>query len=235
MSADPPTEPGLRERKKRATRTALSHATIRLGIERGWSNVTVEEIATAAGVSERTFRNYFPGKAAAVTALHLDRMIEIADDLRTRPASEPFWHAVTDVLVKHFVPPPGTTTDHPARDRQGAAGMRLLLDEPALRGEMAKANATAQAALAAAIAERTGTDAAHDVYPSTAAAVIGAASAVAVEHALRFDPPAPLEPILRDVLAQIAAGLPAPHPGARDLDRSAGRGSSTGCGTVPAA
>lgn len=209
MIVDEAAEIGLRERKKRATRTALSHAAIRLAVERGWSNVTVEQIAAAAGVSERTFRNYFTGKATAITALHLDRMVRIADDLRARPADEPFWPAVTEVLVTHFAPPEAAT-DHPARGPQGVAGMRLLLAEPALRGELAKANATAQAALADAIAARTGTDVSRDIYPNATAAVIGAATATAVEHAVRSDPPRALEPILRDVLAQIAAGLPAP-------------------------
>lgn len=209
MTVDETAELRLRERKKRATRTALSHAAIRLAIERGWSNVTVEDIAAAAGVSERTFRNYFAGKAAAITALHLDRMVRIADDLRARPADEPFWEAVTEVVVEHFTPP-SAAADHPARSPGGVAGMRLLLDEPALRGELAKANASAQAALADAIAQRTGTDAGRDLYPNATAAVIGAATATAVEHALRSDPPTPLEPTLRDVLAQIAGGLPAP-------------------------
>jgi AcrR family transcriptional regulator len=201
---------GLRESKKRATRVALSRATIRLTLERGWKNVTVEEIAAAAGVSERTFRNYFSGKAAAVAGLHLDRMVHIADDLRARPADEPLWDAVTEVVVAHFTPPEAASH---AGDRQRADSMRLLLAEPALHGELAKANAAAQAALAAAIAERTGTDLVRDIYPHLAAAVIGAGSTAAVEHALRADPPSPLEPILREALGQVAAGLPPPRDG----------------------
>src|SRR5580698_1630989 len=51
----------LRERKKLATRREL-----RLIADRGYSNVTVEEIAEAANVSPRTFFNYFPTKEAAL-------------------------------------------------------------------------------------------------------------------------------------------------------------------------
>lgn len=218
VSADARPEPGLRERKKRATRLALSRATIELTLERGWRNVTVDEIAAAAGVSERTFRNYFPTKSAAVAGLHLDRMEQIADDLRTRPAEEPLWEAISATIVARFKP--GEAARRSAHDRQRVESLRLMRSEPALQGEIAKANATAQTALAAAIAERTATDPDRDLYPNAVAAVIAATTAAAVDHALRSDPPAPLEPLLRDVIAQVAAGLPAPRPARRARSRS---------------
>src|ERR1700727_2794888 len=56
----------LRERKKLATRRELRRAPLRMIADRGYSNVTVEEIAEAANVSPRTFFNYFPTKEAAL-------------------------------------------------------------------------------------------------------------------------------------------------------------------------
>ena len=50
-------EPGLRERKRQATREALRVATLRLTVLRGWDQVRVEDIAAEAGVSTRTFNN----------------------------------------------------------------------------------------------------------------------------------------------------------------------------------
>src|ERR1700712_1637118 len=104
MSPEDETRLGLRERKKQETRVALSRATIRLCVQRGWDNVTVEDIATAADVSVRTFRNYFSGKAEAVAASHLERMLRIADSLRAQPADEPFWDSVARAVQEQFVP-----------------------------------------------------------------------------------------------------------------------------------
>ena len=71
---------GLRERKKADTRRALSAAAVRLCLERGYHHVTVSDIADAAGVSRRTFSNYFAGKAECVTAFGesvLDDMLDV--------------------------------------------------------------------------------------------------------------------------------------------------------------
>jgi AcrR family transcriptional regulator len=53
---------GLRERKKEATRQAISDVATELFLERGFDNVSVAEIAEAAEVSRMTVFNYFPRK-----------------------------------------------------------------------------------------------------------------------------------------------------------------------------
>lgn len=57
---------GVRERKRIATRNAIQRAVLTLALERGFDGVTVEEISHDAGISPRTFFNYFPTKEAAV-------------------------------------------------------------------------------------------------------------------------------------------------------------------------
>jgi AcrR family transcriptional regulator len=59
-------EPGLRERKRRATRLAIQQAALRIAIEDGLAAVTVDEISRRADVSPRTFFNYFPNKEGAI-------------------------------------------------------------------------------------------------------------------------------------------------------------------------
>ncbi|MDQ1512970.1 MAG: hypothetical protein QOC59_812 [Microbacteriaceae bacterium] len=59
--------PGLREQKRRATRRALQVALLRQALDRGFENVTIEEVCRAAQVSPRTFFNYFATKEDAVS------------------------------------------------------------------------------------------------------------------------------------------------------------------------
>ena len=75
---------GLRERKKLATRKALSDAALRLAIERGLENVTIEDITAEANVALRTFRNYFASKYEAVAAIGADRAYRIGASLLQR-------------------------------------------------------------------------------------------------------------------------------------------------------
>ncbi|MGO8787621.1 MAG: TetR/AcrR family transcriptional regulator [Terriglobia bacterium] len=54
--------PDGRSRTRLATRQAISNAATRLFIERGFDDVTVDEIAAAAGVGRMTVFNHFPRK-----------------------------------------------------------------------------------------------------------------------------------------------------------------------------
>jgi AcrR family transcriptional regulator len=197
---------GLRERKKRETRIALSWAAVRLTVERGFDNVRVEDIAAAVGVSPRTFNNYFASKGEAITARHLDRAILIADELRARPAGEPLWEAITNAVLERF----GMGQEDSGPDQQWIDGIRLMVRNPALQNDFIRANSAAEAEIAAAIAERTGTDVAHDLYPKLVAGTVGAAITAAMDHWQRADPPTSMGPLLRDALRQLAAGLPIP-------------------------
>src|SRR5271166_2493808 len=91
---------GLRERKKLATRRALGIAAMRLAIQRGLDSVLVEEIAAEAGVSTRTFNNYFASKYEAICALSADRGRQTGIALRNRPADEPLMEAITHAVLE---------------------------------------------------------------------------------------------------------------------------------------
>nr|WP_231704265.1 TetR/AcrR family transcriptional regulator [Arthrobacter caoxuetaonis] len=57
---------GLRERKRAATRQAITSAARALTAQSGLGGYTVEEVCEQAGISRRTFFNYFPSKEDAV-------------------------------------------------------------------------------------------------------------------------------------------------------------------------
>ncbi|WP_414120906.1 TetR/AcrR family transcriptional regulator [Corynebacterium nuruki] len=59
-------QPSLREQKKEETRRALSRAAAELLLAEGNEGMTVAAIAERAGVSTRTFHNYFPRREDAL-------------------------------------------------------------------------------------------------------------------------------------------------------------------------
>ena len=201
---------GLRDDKKRATRAALSWAAIRLTVARGADNVLVEDIAAAAGVSPRTFNNYFSSKGEAIASRHLDRCLQMAEDLRNRPASEPLWDAIRQAALNQVRPGPEVTA-HPVPDRDTwVAGIRAMVGTPSLQAEMMRAAAVAEESLAAAVAERTGTDADTDLYPRLVASAVMGATNVATAHWLRRGATADVAELLTEALTRVSAGLPPP-------------------------
>ena len=189
---------GLRERKKLAVRRALSSAAIRLAVERGLENVTIEDITAEADVSVRTFGNYFSSKYEAICALGTDRARRIGAELLARPAREPLWQALVNAMLAHY-----EGADQ-APDREWLASLKLVLTAPAIRGEYLKVNSAMQEVLAEAIAARTGMDVEQDMYPQVLAGAVTAAAQVAVRRWAAADPPVPLRPLLRSALDQLA-------------------------------
>lgn len=70
--------PGRRHEKKAATRQTISNVATRLFVERGFENVSVDEIAREAEVARKTVFNYFPRKEDLV----FDREEEVRDLVR---------------------------------------------------------------------------------------------------------------------------------------------------------
>jgi AcrR family transcriptional regulator len=147
LRVDPATATGLRERKKAATRQALHEAALRLAMAHGLDRVTSEAVADAAGVSRRTFSNYFANKEQAL--LHGDHatMRLLVDLVLARPAGEPAWPALT-ASARQLLAHLGD------RDPDWVARTRLVRRHPSLAAHQVAMYASVERDLAAAIHAR---------------------------------------------------------------------------------
>ncbi len=73
--------PGKRERNARARRTSLLEAGERLGRQKGWPALSVEDITDAAGMAKGNFYHYFSSKEALRAALEARRFDDVAGQI----------------------------------------------------------------------------------------------------------------------------------------------------------
>jgi AcrR family transcriptional regulator len=199
MNDDEPHD--MRARNKQATREAISVAALRLAIEQGPGGlklVRVTDIASAAGIAPRTYNNYFSSREEAICAFQADQARRLGRTLRSRPAGEPLAEAITAAVIDVFT--------NPEPDR---AGLAMIMSTPELQGEALKAFTMAEEPLAAAIADRAGSDARGDLSCHVMAAAIAGAVRIAGRYWLSTTGPASFAAVLRDALRHI---LPTQHP-----------------------
>ncbi len=205
----------LRERKKLATRRSLGLAAMRLAIERGLENVVVDDIAAAAGVSARTFNNYFASKYEAICSLSMDRGRLIGWTLRRMPDGMPLMDAITTAVLEG---PLGGAEEPP--DLEWRERVRLVTQSRELQGEYLRTLHATQTVLADAIADLTGADPRADMFPAVLAGAVTSAISVAMERWLTADPPAALAPLVRQALGPLRCTLPALRPAANPVAKA---------------
>ncbi|MGM1062386.1 acyl-CoA-like ligand-binding transcription factor [Saccharothrix sp. Mg75] len=139
---------GLREQRKARTRRTIQEHALRLFLDQGYEQTTVEQVAAAAGVSHMTFFRYFPTKEAVVEDDDHDPLI--AGLVRARPAGERPLEALRAALR--------TGLDAVLESDLDAvyARTRLIVTTPALRAGQWRNSATTGELLAGALAEREG-------------------------------------------------------------------------------
>jgi AcrR family transcriptional regulator len=172
--------------------------------------VTREAIAELAGVSLRTFNNYFTGKYEALAYRQSERLRRSIAMLRARRADEPLWTSITASVVApledDFRDADGAENQLPSREE--LAEVRKLLMRPEIRDVVSKELFDEWTDV---VAERTGTDPEVDMYPRLVAAVVRAVGDAATEMYVRADPPVAITELIRAGFAQVAAGLPEPQ------------------------
>jgi AcrR family transcriptional regulator len=160
------TEPatGLRARKKRQTREALTRAGLELFVERGYDETTLAEIADSAGVSTRTIFAYFASKEDILFSTLQTMREALAQALADRPAG-------TDALaaLREFI----LSSAHEKTELDHRLGQVIAAD-PTLSSHKRARIAQLQELLAAAIADDLGVGP-DDLRPQVAAASLTAA------------------------------------------------------------
>jgi AcrR family transcriptional regulator len=197
------TDLGLRDRKKRRTRAALTEAALRLVDERGLDNVTVEDIAAAAEVSPRTFFNYFATKDEALVGDHM------ADERGVRErflAADP---ALPVLRALQLAAEP--VVAQMEQDREiWYRRIRVMNDNPQLVAGLMTRSMHAEKELIQAIAERVGA-APGSGWPLLAATVMGGAMRSALlTWATEGKDGRPFADHVQDAFGALAAGMPDP-------------------------
>ena len=85
---------GLRERRKQETRQAISGAAMALFAANGFDEVTISQVADAAGVSKMTVTNYFPRKEDLVFDRAEVTIASLADAAAARAPGESLLAAI---------------------------------------------------------------------------------------------------------------------------------------------
>ena len=191
-------EIGLRERKKLKTKAAIQREAMRLFLEKGFDETTVEDIAEAVEISPSTFFNYFPSKEDVVFEDELDPLVIAAFDAQpgeTHPIRR-LRMAMRAVFGK-------LTPEQEAVMRQR---MQLLATTPELRGAMLSQFAGLVDQIAHLLAPRVGRRQDDFAVHNIAGAVLGVLLAAML--AIVDNPKVDLLKVVDDALAHLEAGLP---------------------------
>lgn len=138
-------------RKIKADAVAASIAAIALDLfeKRGFDGVTIDEIASASGISRRSFFRYFATKEDIVVAGHAAFGERITELVKARPQGEDVWLSLRhgyDILV-----------DNVDRDPEGSARtMRVINATASLRAHTIEKHIAWAIGLAPEIARRLG-------------------------------------------------------------------------------
>jgi AcrR family transcriptional regulator len=134
-------------RRARLVREEVSEMAMRLFIEHGFGGVSVDEIAAAANMSQRTFFRYFATKDEIVLQYERRLRRRLHDAVRLRPADEGPVTALRNAFIETSTAPPEY------RDEARKRG-RVLIDAPMLQARVQMVLAEADADLADLLTQR---------------------------------------------------------------------------------
>src|SRR5258708_16015666 len=138
---------GLRQRKRKETGERLTQAAMALFLERGFEATTLDEIASAADISRRSFFHYFASKEDVVFAWQEESTAALIAAVAARPANESMLTAAENAIsamVRQLEP------------GEAMAMAQLKRDNPALQARDQVKYEKLERALAEALGKRAG-------------------------------------------------------------------------------
>jgi AcrR family transcriptional regulator len=193
---------GLRERHRKRTAADLEEAALQLFCERGFDAVTIDDIATAADVSRRTFFRYFASKEDVILSDHPRRLDELQAALDRRPADEPALPALRHAIM--------SLADAYAEEREHMLRrFSLMTATPALQARSLCLQRNWETSVTEMLAARMGVDPARDLRPGVVAATTMAAMRVATANWLAGGGRGELPVIVATALDLLDGGLQA--------------------------
>jgi AcrR family transcriptional regulator len=185
----------LRDRQRAQIRADIRRAAFRLFVERGYDAVTTEEIATAAGVSPRTFFRHVPAKEELLLAPVRYGGAAIVNLLEGRPAVESPDVALINAIITRTRSFEQVDTDE---WREALLVVPDLLDKVTVHRAADKERATKL------IAERMGVDPEDDMRPGLLVQLAFAAADFAFQQWVRQSgKPWPLDRYVTDALEAV--------------------------------
>lgn len=163
------TPPGLRERKKQHTRDALLRAALELFTSQGYERTTVDEIADAVPVSQRTFFRYFTNKEEAAFAVQDLVESHFVMALHTRPPGENPFEAMRNAVLSSW-DSIGQAIEDLVPVELYLRTYQMIESTPALLAVHLRRSSDMEDKLADLIAEREGLDVNSDPRPRVAVA-----------------------------------------------------------------
>jgi AcrR family transcriptional regulator len=166
--------PNLHEQRRRSTHEALRRAALASFASKGFANVTVTELARAAGVTERTFFRHFPTKEAVLFQDYETQVEWLSEALAQRPASESVFDAVL-ASVASF--------PHDLEVvRQAATARTELISAERIAGHLRVVQSSFAGVITDFIKKRYSDTSDIDLVAEVAGATLAAALVVAVEN-----------------------------------------------------
>jgi AcrR family transcriptional regulator len=162
-----------RERRRTRQREEIGKVALDLFAQRGYDEVTVEEIADAADVSPRTFFRYFSSKQATLWPIHEDQLETFREALWAGEGDEPLFDSISRAL-----------TQAAGFYDQDYAGLvrrtSIMLQSPSLRAYFHELQQPWAEEIAALAADRLGLE-----EDALGPRVIGLASVAAIQAAIQ--------------------------------------------------